>query len=158
MGFYMYLMALFNSKFLKLNMTFWLHAIWIGVNIIGRHNFGSMWRNLLDHVMFVLEKKCSTLPLWTNVTTPIFTLLWFSILINFINNLSFFNSCDSILVVVDCSTTMVHFILCTKIITSIKHPSYFSIMFYGIMASLKLSFLIVNLSLHQSLKEALLTF
>jgi hypothetical protein len=85
-------------------------------------------------------------------------LLWFSILINFINNLSFFNSCDSILVVVDCSTTMVHFILCTKIITSIKHPSYFSIMFYGIMASLKLSFLIVNLSLHQSLKEALLTF
>jgi hypothetical protein len=83
-------------------------------------NFSCKWQlqNPKFLVVFVLEKKCPTLPLWTPLITPIFILLWISIFIDFINNLSFFNSCDSILVVVDCLTTMVHFIFCTKIIIS----------------------------------------
>jgi len=42
--------------------------------------------------------------------------IWFSISIDFIINLSPFSSYDSILVVVDHLTKMVHFILCTKTI------------------------------------------
>ncbi len=55
-------------------------------------------------------------------------------------------------------TTMVPFVLCTKIMISEKTTKLFFYHFFGIMASLKSSFLIVNLSLHPSLKEVLLKF
>jgi hypothetical protein len=55
-----------------------------------------------------------------NFLQPLFILAspWFSISMDFIINLPFSNSYDSILVVVVCLTKMVHFISCTKIITN----------------------------------------
>jgi len=49
---------------------------------------------------------------------PILTSSWSSISMDFITNLPPFNSYDSILVVVDYLTKMVHFIPCTKTITN----------------------------------------
>jgi hypothetical protein len=48
---------------------------------------------------------------------PVLASLWSSISMDFITNLSPFNSYDSILMVVDHLTKMVHFSPCTKIIT-----------------------------------------
>ncbi len=51
--------------------------------------------------------------------------IWFSISIDFIINLSPFSSYDSILVVVDHLTKMVHFIMCTKTIINERTTKLF---------------------------------
>jgi hypothetical protein len=75
---------------------------------------------------------------------------WSSISVDFITNLPLFNSYDSILVVVDRLTKMVHFIMCTKIITSKQTTNFSLIMFVNIMVFFKISFFIMGLSLHIS--------
>ncbi len=94
-------------------IRFWIqqdHGISI-LRLLVLTNFGSMWKNLLDHVMFVLKQKKNHHHfhgLFQPLSIP--TLPSFLIFIYFIKNLSPSNSCNSILVAVECLMKMAYFI------------------------------------------------
>jgi hypothetical protein len=69
---------------------------------------------------------------------------------DFIIDLPPFHSFNSILVVVDRLTKMAHFIPWNKIIIGKNIAKLFFIMFFDIMAFLKILFLIMDPSLHPS--------
>jgi hypothetical protein len=85
---------------------------------IDGHNFGSSWRNLWTHVMFVFVQRIFIITLmdFFNHCWSLFhhglRFPWI-----FIRDFPRFHSFDSILVVVDCLMKMAHFIPCNKSIT-----------------------------------------
>jgi hypothetical protein len=73
-------------------------------------------------------------------------------------NLPRSNSFDSILVVVDHFTKMVHFVPCNKSIISEKITKLFFNHFFAIMGFLKISFLIMDPDLHPSFGSGFSTY
>jgi hypothetical protein len=123
MDFCMYLMALLDSKYSKLFMMFQLQVTldstrsWnYSFNLIGGQNFGNMWRSSWGHVMSMHEQRIIVI---THMDSSSYCQLqhchaWFSISMNFITNLPHLKSYNSILVMVNRLTKMVHFIHCNK--------------------------------------------
>ncbi len=84
-------------------------------------NFRGLWRSWLDHVMFVPKPRIFISTFMLFQPLPILALLWPLISMGFITDLlALSTSYNSILVVVDLLTKIVHIIFYAKIITNEK--------------------------------------
>ncbi len=107
-----------------------------------------------------LNKKYLSLLSWFPLTISDPYILWFLISMDFVINLTPFSSYDSILVVVDHLTKMVHFILCTKTITSEGTAKLFLdhvFWYHGLLENIYI-FFITGFNLHPSFGSDSLSF